>query len=93
MTHLVANPGVLGVKQQLFPCLLLERNPGPEPRQHLAELRRMCNGQHEIDPIITLYPEALPPHPTKSGSMKRVFRVTDPGKVKDVGRHGAVVGI
>ena len=59
MTPLVANPGVLGVKQQFFVCLLLERNPGPEPRQHLAELRRMCNSQHEIDPIITLYPEAL----------------------------------
>jgi hypothetical protein len=51
--------GGLGVKQQFFEYLDLARNPGPEHRQHLAELMRMRYGQRKFDLIITLYAEAL----------------------------------
>ena len=51
--------GKIGMRNQFFEYLDLQRNPGPEHRKSLAEMMHLRYGKRKIDVIITLYPEAL----------------------------------
>ena len=51
--------GGIGMKNQFFEYLDLQRNPGSEHRKRLVEMMRLRYGKRKIDVIITLYPEAL----------------------------------
>ena len=51
--------GGVGLKNQYYEYLDLQRYPGVRNRQILAEQMRVRYGDRKIDVIITLYPEAL----------------------------------
>jgi signal transduction histidine kinase len=51
--------GGIGMRNQFFEYLDLQRNPGPEHRKRLVEMMHLRYGKRNIDVIITLYPEAL----------------------------------
>ncbi len=49
----------IGLRNQFYEFLDLQRNPGVKHRQSLTETMRLRYGGRKIDAIITLYPEAL----------------------------------
>jgi PAS domain S-box-containing protein len=51
--------GGIGMRNQFFEYLDLQRNAGLEHRKRLAEMMHLRYGKRKIDVIITLYPEAL----------------------------------
>ena len=51
--------GGIGMRNQFFEYLDLQRNPSSEHRKRLAEMMHLRYGERKIDVIITLYPEAL----------------------------------
>ncbi len=51
--------GRIGMRNQFFEYLDLQRNPDPEYRKSLAEMMTLRYGKRKIDVVITLYPEAL----------------------------------
>jgi PAS domain S-box-containing protein len=51
--------GGIGIRNQFFEYLDLQRNPGSEHRKRLADMMHLRYGERKIDVVITLYPEAL----------------------------------
>ena len=49
----------IGMRNQFFEYLDLQRNPGSEHRKRLVEMMQLRYAKRQIDVIITLYPEAL----------------------------------